>query len=245
MTMEKHETEIHTSSQIKGIDYVELYVSNSLQAAYFYETAFGFKRVAYVGLETGVQDRTSFMVEQGKIRLVLTSPLHSDTPIADSVKAHGDCVQNIAFTVDNAVHAFEEAVKYGARSIMEPRVFEDQEKRSIQARVGVYGDTMHSFVQHDTSDYALLPECRAIQSPQPPSLANFSIVDHIAITVEQDEVDRWTNFYHQAFDFHELFQQEVSTDYSAMKSKAIQNQVGSVKFVLMEPAAGKRKSQIE
>src|SRR6266852_907726 len=144
-------------SQAKGFDYVELYVSNARQAAHFYTTAFGFTQGAYCGLETGVRDRVSFLVSQGSIRLVLTNALDPYSPIAEHVKLHGDSIKDIAFAVNNAACVFEEAVRRGARPVMEPTLLEDESGRVVKATIGAYGDTVHSFVERSSYDGVFLP----------------------------------------------------------------------------------------
>src|SRR5580704_7746121 len=87
---------------LKGTDHIEFYVGNARQAAYFYRAAFGMSLVAYSGPETGQRDRASYVVQQGKIRFVLTTALRSDSDIARQVDKHGDGVHSIALWVDDA-----------------------------------------------------------------------------------------------------------------------------------------------
>jgi len=230
---------------LKGIDHIELYVGNARQAEHFYRTAFGFTPIAYAGLETGVHDRVSFIMQQGDIRLVLTSALRPDHPIAEHVRLHGDGVKDIAFTVDNTELVFEQAVSRGARPIAEPIALEDQSARIIRATIGVYGDTMHSFIQRDHANGAYLPGYQLIQTPPPATPVGFTAIDHVAVCVEVGTLDQWVEFYEQVLGFHQLHEEKVQTEYSAMNSKAVQNSTGQIKFPMMEPAPSKRKSQIE
>ena len=229
---------------LQGIDYIELYVSNALQAAHFYRTAFGFTPIAYAGLETGMRDRMSFVMRQGECHLVLTAPLTSDGPIAEQLQRHGDGVKDVAFRVDDVAEIFAEAVRRGARSLMEPTVLEDEEGRVIKATIAVYGDTVHSFIQRDGCQNAFFPAYRAITSAPVP-WTGLNAVDHCAISLPQGELQQWVDFYSQTFGFHQIHEEGIATEYSAMNSKALQDSTDRIKFVLIEPVPGKRKSQIE
>ena len=234
--------------QLKGIDYVEFYVGNARQAAQFYRTAFGFKPVAYAGLETGVRDRTSFVLEQRHIRLVLTGSLDPDTPIAEHVKLHGDGVKDIAFTVDDAAQAFTETVKRGALPVLEPTVIEGQKGQVIKATIAAYGDTVHSFIQRDQYHGTFLPKYHAIKNPAPAIPTGLAAIDHIVGNVELGKMDEWVDFYNQVLGFRQLQQftdEDISTEYSALMSKVVQNGSGRIKFPINEPAEGKKKSQID
>lgn len=229
----------------KAIDHVEFYVGNARQAAHFYRTAFGFRPVAFAGLETGARDRISFIVEQNNIRLVLTSALGPDGPIADHVKLHGDGVKDIALAVDDAVGAFEEAVKRGARPVLEPTVIEDDQRHIVKATIGAYGDTVHSFIQRGSDDGGLLPGYESVKNPLPATPTGLAAIDHVAISVEPGMLDYWIDFYNDVLGFRQSHQENVLTEYSAMNSKVVQNSTALIKFPIMEPAEGKRKSQIE
>ncbi|WP_026369743.1 4-hydroxyphenylpyruvate dioxygenase [Kallotenue papyrolyticum] len=234
--------------QLKGIDYVEFYVGNARQAAHFYRTAFGFKPIAYAGLETGVRDRASYVLEQRNIRLVFTAPLHPDSPIAEHVKLHGDGVKDIAFTVDDAAQAFEETVRRGAQPVMEPTVIEGQKGRVIKATIATYGDTVHSFIQRDEYHGTFFPKYHAIKNPPRSEPVGLAAIDHIVGNVELGQMDRWVDYYNQVLGFRQLVHfsdEQISTEYSALMSKVMQNGTGRIKFPINEPAQGKRKSQIE
>lgn len=229
----------------KNIDYIEMYVGNAHQAAHFYRTACGFAPLACTGLETGVRDHTSIMVEEGDIRLVLSNALNADSPIAEHVKLHGDSVKDVALTVDDAAGAFHEALKRGARPVLEPTVFEDENGQVLKATIGVYGDTVHSFVQRNSYKGPFLPGYQKMSRPVPTFDPGLTAIDHIAVSVEEGEMDRWVDFYENVLDFYLSHQDDIETDLSAMNSKVVQNSSGSIKFPMMEPARGKRKSQID
>lgn len=234
--------------QLKGIDYVEFYVGNARQAAHFYRTAFGFKPIAYAGLETGVRDRTSYVLEQRNIRLVVTGTLDPDNAIADHVRLHGDGVKDIAFTVDDAARAFEETVKRGARPVLEPTVIEGQKGQIIKATITAYGDTVHSFIQRDQYHGTFYPRFHAVKNPAPFTPTGLAAVDHIVGNVELGRMDEWVDFYNQVLGFRQLQQftdDDISTEYSALMSKVVQNGTGRIKFPINEPAEGKKKSQID
>lgn len=233
---------------LKGIDYVEFYVGNARQAAHYYRLAFGFKPIAYAGLETGVRDRTSYVMEQRNIRMVLTGALDPDSPIAEHVKLHGDGVKDIAFTVEDAASAFEETVKRGAKPVMEPTVIEGQKGRVIKASIAAYGDTVHSFIQRDQYQGTFLPKFHAVKNPPPATPTGLAAIDHIVGNVELGKMDEWVGFYNQVLGFHQLqafSDDDISTEYSALMSKVVENGEGRIKFPINEPAEGKRKSQID
>lgn len=247
MTVTQHEINQRQSQDIPQLeaDYIELYVGNAHHAAHFYRTAFGFRPIAYAGLETGLRDRVSFVVAQGNIRLMLTSAVSPDHPIAEHVKLHGDGVKDIAFRVADAEQAFATALRRGAREAAAPTAEEDRHGRVVRATIGVYGDTVHSFIQREGDDGFLFPHYQAIKNPPPANPIGLTEVDHIAVCVEPGALDRWTTFYRETLGFQQLHEESVETDYSAMNSRAAQDPSGKIKFVIMEPAPSKRKSQIE
>jgi len=235
-----------TSLVLEGYHHLEFYVGNAKQAAHFYRTAFGLKLVAYSGLETGARNRVSYVLEENDIRLVLTSSLHPDDEIARHVRRHGDGVKDIAFIVDNAEEAFNEAVNRGARPVMEPMLIEDDEGEIVKASIGVFGDTIHSFLERKHYAGKFMPGFRSIENvPPPPFSTGLSEIDHLAISIPEGQLDEWVEFYEDTMGFHQSHHEDVSTDYSAMNSKVVQNKSGSIKLPLVEPASGKRKSQIE
>jgi len=238
-------SQIENVPQLKGIDYIELYVGNAQQAAHFYRTTFGFTPIASAGPETGVRDRVSFVVAQGDIRLIFTSALDADHPIARHVALHGDGVKDIAFTVDDATYAFEQAVRLGAHPIAEPVVTDGPTGQLTKATIGVYGDTIHSFIQRDIVDGASFPGYQVIKNPLPATPIGLMAVDHVAVCVDAGTLEQWVAFYKQVLGFEQLHEENIETAYSAMNSKAVQNRSGQIKFPMMEPAPSKRTSQIE
>ncbi|HYG58235.1 MAG TPA: 4-hydroxyphenylpyruvate dioxygenase [Symbiobacteriaceae bacterium] len=233
---------------IQAIDYVELYVGNAKQAAHFYRTAFGFTPKAYAGLETGVRDRASYLLEQGEIRLILTGALGPDSPVAEHVRLHGDGVKDIAMRVDDCESAFRETVKRGARPVMEPTVLEDQFGVLKKATIAAYGDTVHSFVERKGYQGVWAPGFRAIQGSPAVQPAGLAAVDHIVGNVELGAMLQWVKFYEEVMGFTQ-FQtfddKDISTEYSALMSKVMAGGHGKVKFPINEPASGRKKSQIQ
>ncbi len=235
---------------LQGFDYVEFYVGNAKQAAYFYSHAFGFTPIAYSGLETGVRDRTSYVLAQGDIRFVFTTALQPDHPISEHVKLHGDGVKVVALTVDDARRSYEETTKRGARGVMEPQTIEDEFGHVTLASIATYGETLHTFVERQ--DYAgpFLPGFKAL--PTTPEgrnrTAGLKAIDHIVGNVELGKMNEWVDFYARILGFTQLIHftdEAISTEYSALMSKVMQNGSGRIKFPINEPAQGKKKSQIE
>lgn len=233
---------------IQGTDYVELYVGNSKQAAHYYKTAFGFQSLAYAGLETGLRDRTSYVLVQDKIRLVLTSPFDPDSQISDHIRRHGDGVKVIALWVDDAKDAFEQTVKRGARPYLEPREESDENGTVIRSGIHTYGDTVHIFVERKNYHGVFLPGYRKWESDYNPPSKGFRYIDHMVGNVELGKMNEWANFYGQVLGFSNIItfdDKDISTEYSALMSKVMSNGNGRIKFPINEPAAGKKKSQIE
>ncbi|HLL48450.1 MAG TPA: 4-hydroxyphenylpyruvate dioxygenase [Longimicrobiaceae bacterium] len=247
--MAKIEEEVATGSavQLRGIDHVEMWVGNAFQAAHFYRTIFGFRPIARAGLATGVRDRASFALEQGRIRLVVSSGLYPDSPIAQHVHRHGDGVRDVAFTVDDVEQAFEAAVSRGATPIMEPTAFADDSGRVVKATIGAFGDTVHSFIQR--GDYAgrFLPHYQPVDHMGPAAQLGRGLVavDHVAVSLEEGFLDAQVEFYTNVLGFHQSKHEMVWTERSAMNSKVVEDPTGSIKFPMQEPAPSKGKSQIE
>ena len=233
---------------LKGIDHVEFYVGNARQAAYFYRAAFGMSLVAYAGPETGQRDRASYVVQQGKIRFVLTTPLQSSSPIADHVHRHGDAVHVIALWVDDARHAWHETVPRGAISSAEPYTLSDERGHAVLSSIRTYGDTIHTFVERSDYNGPFLPGFRAIQDDPIARPVGLLHIDHMVGNVGWHEMDTWVDFYARVMGFS-LYQhfddKDISTEYSALMSKVMANGNGYVKFPINEPAEGKHRSQIE
>ena len=233
---------------LNGTDYVEFYVGNARQAAYFYRTAFGMKLTAYAGPETGLRDRASYVVEQEKIRFVLTTPLRPDGEIAEHVHRHGDGVRDVALWVDDARQAWKETTRRGARSVREPFKLKDAQGTVKMASIATYGDTIHTFVERSQYNGTFLPGYRAIDHDAIARPTGLLHVDHMVGNVGWNEMDRWVDFYSDVMGFS-LYQhfddKDISTEYSALMSKVMANGNGRVKFPINEPAEGRRKSQIE
>ncbi|MCF8449547.1 MAG: 4-hydroxyphenylpyruvate dioxygenase [Taibaiella sp.] len=233
---------------INGTDYVEMYVGNAKQAAHYYKTAFGFQSLAYSGLETGVRDRTSYVLVQDKIRLVLTTPLQPDTAISEHLKKHGDGVKVIALWVDDAVKAFEETTKRGAESYFEPVTEEDKDGTVIRAGIRTYGDTVHVFVERKNYNGVFLPGYEKWDSEYNPPSVGLKFIDHMVGNVELGAMNKWAAFYANVMGFANLVtfdDKDISTQYTALMSKVMTNGNGRIKFPINEPAKGLKKSQVE
>ena len=233
---------------INGTDYIELYVGNAKQSAHFYRTAFGFKLVAYAGLETGVRDRASYVLQQDKIRLVLTTPLQANHPIADHIKLHGDGVRDLALWVDDAESAYRETTKRGARGVMEPTLFKDEFGEIKKSAIAIYGDTIHSFVERKKYNGVFMPGFKAMPEDKLARPTGLKYVDHCVGNVELGAMNKWVAFYMNVMGFR-MYQHfddnDISTEYSALMSKVMANGNDRIKFPINEPAPGKRKSQVD
>ncbi|HEV3091276.1 MAG TPA: 4-hydroxyphenylpyruvate dioxygenase [Candidatus Cybelea sp.] len=230
-------------------DYVEFYVGNAKQAAHYYMSAFGFEQIAYAGPETGVRDRVSYLLQQNKLRFLLTASLVPDDEIARHVALHGDGIKDVAILVDDAQAAFEMAVKGGARVVQAPATIEDADGRFLRAVIATYGDTVHSFIQRNGYTGVFAPgfveahkRIAAVQTP------NLQFIDHCVGNVGWGEMDAWGDFYARVFGFSQLVSfddKDISTEYTALRSKVMTDARHRVKFPINEPAQGKKKSQIE
>jgi 4-hydroxyphenylpyruvate dioxygenase len=231
-----------------GTDYVEFYVGNAKQAAHFYKTAFGFQSIAYCGLETGVRDRASYVLGQGKIRLVLTTPLNADSEINKHIVAHGDGVKIVALWVDDATKAYEETVKRGAKSYQEPKTEKDADGEVTTSGIYTYGETVHLFVERKNYNGVFLPGYKAWKPEYNPTDVGLQYIDHMVGNVGWNEMNTWVDYYAKVMGFVNLISfddNDISTEYSALMSKVMSNGNGRVKFPINEPAEGKKKSQIE
>ena len=239
----------HDAMPLHGIDHVELYVGNAAQAAYYFAHAFGFTETAYRGLETGSRERVSHVLEQGRIRLVLTATLKGGDEIADHHARHGDGVHKIALSVPDAAAAYEHAVAQGARGVVTPRWEEDEHGRVQLSAIETYGDTLHLFVQREGYKGAFLPGYeRRAEAPRDPEDMLLMGIDHIVGNVELGHMEEWVAYYERVFGMTEMLHfsdEAISTEYSALMSKVVTSGDGRVKFPINEPAEGKRKSQIE
>ena len=231
-----------------GTDYVEFYVGNAKQAAHFYKTAFGFQSLAYAGLETGLKDRTSYVLVQDKIKLVLTTPLNSSSPINDHIVKHGDGVKYIALWVEDAKSAYEETTKRGAKSYMEPVVEKDEFGEIVKAGIHTYGETIHMFIERKNYKGTFLPGFRKWESEYNPTPVGLKFIDHMVGNVGWGEMNQWVKWYEDIMGFENFLSfddNQIHTEYSALMSKVMSNGNGRIKFPINEPAKGKKKSQIE
>ncbi len=241
------ETQVDTFP-INGTDYIEFYVGNAKQSAIYYQTAFGFELKAYRGPETGVRDRASYLLEQNKLRFVLTTPLGPEGPIAEHIRKHGDGVRDLAFWVDDARDAFAKAVERGAEPVHEPTVLSDADGEVVIAAIKTYGDTIHSIVERKNYRGAFLPGFKPASSPVKSLSTGLLYVDHCVGNVELGRMNDWVAFYERVLGFHNVLtfdDKDISTEYSALMSKVMSNGNGRIKFPINEPAAGKKKSQID
>jgi 4-hydroxyphenylpyruvate dioxygenase len=234
---------------IEGWDHVELWVGNAKQAAHFYESALGFTPVAYSGPETGVRDRASYVLEQGHIRLVLTSGLRADSEVARFAHAHGDGVKDVALAVPDATEAYRQAVQRGGVSVHEPHTVEDEHGRVELATIGTYGETVHTFVDRSGYDGSYLPGYVSL-SDNGAARAGVGLkaIDHVVGNVELGRMNHWVGYYERTMGFTEMIHfsdEDISTEYSALMSKVMTGGHGKIKFPINEPAEGRRKSQIE
>ena len=239
----------HDTMPVHGIDHVEMYVGNAAQAAFYFKNAFGFTETAYSGLETGRRDRVSHVLEQGRIRLVLTGTLRGGDEIAEHHARHGDGVHKIALSVPDAAAAYEHAVSHGARGVLTPRSEEDDHGRVGLSAIETYGDTLHLFVERDGYSGPFLPGYeRRAEPPKDPDDMRLMAIDHIVGNVELGHMNEWVKYYERVFGMTEMIHfsdEAISTEYSALMSKVVTDGSGRLKFPINEPAQGKRKSQIE
>jgi 4-hydroxyphenylpyruvate dioxygenase len=241
-------TDAHDTFPINGTDYVEFYVGNAKQAAHFYQSAFGFQLKAYRGPETGTLDRASYLLTQGKIRLVLTTPLTPDGEIADHVRRHGDGVRDIALWVDDARDAYAKAIERGAQSAYEPRSTRDDDGEIVTAGIKIYGDTIHSLVERRNYRGLFLPGFQEREWRYQAAETGLLYVDHCVANVELGRMNDWVGFYDRVMGFKNLISfddEDISTEYSSLMSKVMSNGNERIKFPINEPAVGKKKSQID
>ncbi|MCF8274230.1 MAG: 4-hydroxyphenylpyruvate dioxygenase [Flavobacteriaceae bacterium] len=231
-----------------GTDYVEFYVGNAKQSAHFYKTAFGFQSHAYKGLETGSKDAVSYVLIQDKIKLVLTTPLNSQSPINNHIVKHGDGVKVIALLVEDARSAYKETTKRGAKSYMEPVVEKDEFGEVVCAGIYTYGETVHMFVERKNYQGTFLPGFKKWESEYNPTSVGLKFIDHMVGNVGWGQMNTWVKWYEDVMGFENFLSfddKQIHTEYSALMSKVMSNGNGRIKFPINEPAKGKKKSQIE
>ena len=233
---------------INGTDFVEFYVGNAKQASQYYRSAFGFQLVGYRGPETGTRDRASYLLQQNKVRLVLTSPLSPEHPAAAHVALHGDGVRDIALWVDDARRAFDLAVERGARPAQSPTVLRDDHGEVVIAAIHTYGDTIHSLVERRNYRGPFLPGFQPVSSRYNPAPVGLQYVDHCVGNVELGAMNTWVKFYQDVMGFRNLISfddKDISTEYTSLMSKVVASGNDRIKFPINEPAQGRKKSQID
>ncbi|MCH2046173.1 MAG: 4-hydroxyphenylpyruvate dioxygenase [Saprospiraceae bacterium] len=231
-----------------GTDHIEFYVGNAKQSAHYYQTAFGYELVAYKGLETGSKDLCSYVLQQGKIRLVLTTAMIPNHPVAEHVMKHGDGVKVLALWVDDAAKSYEVALSRGAVSAQAPFTLSDEHGEVKMASICTYGDTIHTFVERKNYSGAFLPGFMKKESLMEVKPIGLKYVDHCVGNVGWGKMNDWVEFYQKVMGFDLLItfdDKDISTEYTALMSKVVSNGNGYVKFPINEPAEGRKKSQIE
>ena len=235
---------------LKRIDHLEFYVGNAKQSSFFYQYVMGFNLTGYSGLETGNREKASYLLEQGKIRFVLSSPLTDDSFLAEHHKKHGDGVRDIAMEVDDAAKSYYETTNRGAKGVLEPTEMKDENGVIIKSSIQTYGDTIHTFIERKNYKGSFMPGFMNAESKGAKNIKDTGLksVDHIVGNVELGTMNDWVKFYAHTMGFNQLISfddKDISTDYTALMSKVMQNGSGKIKFPINEPAKGKKKSQIE
>ena len=247
-TLPKQYEDAQDFLELWGTDYVEFYVGNAKQSAYYFKTAFGFQEVAYAGGETGVTDRTSYVLQQDKIRLVITSSLVEDSDINRHLNEHGDGVKIVALWVPDATKAFEETTKRGAKPFQQPQASEDDNGKVVTSGIYTYGETVHLFVERNDYNGPFLPGYVARSPKYQPESVGLKYIDHMVGNVDWGQMNTWVKFYAEVMGFSQIISfddNDISTEYTALMSKVMSNGNGRIKFPINEPAEGKKRSQIE
>ena len=234
---------------LRDIDYIEFYVGNAKQSSYFYQKVFGFRLSGYCGLETGVRDKVSYYLEQGNIRFIFTSALNSSSPIADHAAKHGDGVKDLAMLVEDVDKAYSETVRRGAKGLEKPHNVKDENGTIRKAAIAAYGETIHTFINRNDYKGLFMPGFEARESStEDVSPVGIQFVDHVVGNVELGKMNEWVAFYRDVLGFTQYISfddKDISTEYSALMSKVMAGGRGMIKFPINEPAAGKKKSQID
>ena len=232
--------------KLKNVDHVHFWVGNAKHAMFYWWKGFGFKPVAYSGLETGNRQFASYLLESGNARLVLSAPYSPSSEISGHHLAHGDGIKAIAFEVDDAEQAYQATTSRGARSEWTPKEEKDDDGTYITAAIQTYGEVIHIFVERKAYKGIFAPTYQPIDYPHQD--AGIRAIDHIVGNVQLGKMNYWVNWYHQVMGFRQLMHfddKDISTEYSALMSKVMENGSGRIKFPINEPAEGKRISQIE
>ena len=233
---------------LNGTDFIELWVGNAKQSAHYYKTAFGFQSLAYAGPETGLKDRVSYVLIQNKMRLILTSPLHSDSPIAAHHRKHGDGVKYLALWVDDAYEAYEKTTSRGGVGTVKPTTLTDKNGEVRISGIKTYGEVEHLFIERKNYNGTFMPGYSDWKSSYNPEPTGLLYVDHCVGNVGWNQMNPWVKFYEDVMGFRNILSfddKDISTEYSALMSKVMSNGNGYVKFPINEPAEGKKKSQVE
>lgn len=258
---------------LKKIHHIEFFVGNAKQAEFYYRKAFGFSRAAYSGLETGNRETASYVMRQNRVNLVLTTPLSPDHFASEHIRKHGDGVYDIAFQVEDADHAYNEAIKRGAKSAIEPHDMKDENGTVRRAAIHTYGDTIHSFISYNSvknpasSSESVGNASSAATAPAEITYAysgtflpgfaeqivegdevGVVLIDHMVGNVELGKMNEWADFYSKVLGFHRYItfdDEDISTEYSALMSIVMSDGGHNIKMPINEPAEGKKKSQIE
>ncbi len=231
---------------LKAVHHVEFYVGNAKQAAFYYRKAFGYNQTAYSGLETGDREKASYVLEQGRVRMVFSTPLNGNNELAEHIRKHGDGVKDIAFHVDDAKACYEACIARGAKSAREPETLSDENGSVTKASIFTYGETLHSFISHDDYNGPFLPGF--IEKKVEGEDVGLKYIDHIVGNVELGKMEHWVNFYADVMGFSQIqafSDEDIATEYSALMSKVMESDNGRIKFPINEPAEGKKKSQID
>jgi 4-hydroxyphenylpyruvate dioxygenase len=241
-------TETQDTFPINGTDYLEFYVGNAKQSSYYYQIAWGYELVAYSGPETGNRDSVSYVLQQDKIRIVLTSATRPESDIARHVRDHGDGVKVLALWVDDAAKCYQAALDKGAKSAQPVKILKDEHGEVISAAIHTYGETIHMLVERKNYHGAFMPGFEARKSLMPTKSVGLKFVDHCVGNVELGAMNEWVKFYQDVLGFKLLItfdDKDISTKYTALMSKVVSNGNGYIKFPINEPANGVKKSQIE
>ena len=247
-TLEKIVPDAEDFLPLLGTDHIELFCGNAKQSAHYYMTAWGYKPIAYSGLETGNQGSVSYVLQQDKVTLVLTSPLQAGGPINDHINRHGDGVKAVALWVDDATKSWKETTQRGAVSVFEPQTREDADGQVVMSAIETYGDTIHVFVERKNYNGVFLPGYHPWKPATPFESVGLEFVDHMVGNVGWGEMNTWVDFYARVMGFAQLISfddKDISTEYTALMSKVMSNGNGRIKFPINEPAEGRKKSQIE
>lgn len=232
-------------SSLRGIDYIEIYVFNALQAANFYRSIFGFDIVSYAGPETGLKDQISYLLCQNSINLLISSGIDNNSSLLKHVINHDESVKDIAFSSNNVSKTYENAMRAGAKSILKPTEISDGANRMIKATIATFGNTVHSFIEREESPFPKLPFYTSLNYPPNKTQTALQNIDHIAVAVESGTVNNQKEFYESVLGFHVFYAEDTHTNDSGMKSVVVSDKTNSIKFVLVEGVSGRKKSQIE